>query len=60
LSEPEVQQLAAGWQAMLAGIAAHVTRAGAGGHTPSDFQLTELSQDELDELESMAKEIERG
>jgi amino acid adenylation domain-containing protein/non-ribosomal peptide synthase protein (TIGR01720 family) len=58
LSRDEVRQLAGHWAAALAGIAAHAARPGAGGHTPSDFPLTEVSQDEIDEFEEdEAKEM---
>ncbi|MDN3356469.1 non-ribosomal peptide synthetase [Actinomadura sp. DC4] len=52
LDEASVRRLADGWLAILAGLAAHVTRPGVGGHTPSDFPLTAISQDELGELET--------
>jgi hypothetical protein len=45
-------ELAAGWQAMLAGLAAHIDRPGTGGHTPSDFSLVTLAQHQIDELEA--------
>ncbi|MEC4021165.1 condensation domain-containing protein, partial [Streptomyces sp. H27-D2] len=44
LDEAEVQALLDGWAAMLAGFAAHASRPGSGGHTPSDFPLVELEQ----------------
>ncbi|WP_316765110.1 condensation domain-containing protein, partial [Streptomyces herbicida] len=60
LGAADVDGLAAEWKAVLVGIAVHGALADAGGHTPSDFSLAGVSQDELDEFESMAKEIERG
>jgi non-ribosomal peptide synthase protein (TIGR01720 family) len=40
------------WLGMLAGLAAHVHDPAAGGHTPSDFSLLDLAQDEVEELEA--------
>jgi len=59
LEEAEIDQLKRLWLDMLAWIAAHAQRPGAGGHTPSDFPLAEISQDELEEFEKMAVEMER-
>jgi non-ribosomal peptide synthase protein (TIGR01720 family) len=52
LGEGDVQELKRGWLDMLAGFAAHATAPGTGGHTPSDFPLAAISQDDLGELES--------
>jgi amino acid adenylation domain-containing protein/non-ribosomal peptide synthase protein (TIGR01720 family) len=52
LGEDEVRQFARDWVAALAGIAAHAARPGAGGHTPSDFPLVTLKQDQIAELEA--------
>ncbi|MFC5752658.1 amino acid adenylation domain-containing protein [Actinomadura rugatobispora] len=61
LDAGELQELTAGWAAMLHGIAAHVTRTGGGGLTPSDVPLTEISQDELDEFAALAEDLgQRG
>ncbi|MEV6347588.1 condensation domain-containing protein, partial [Actinoplanes sp. NPDC051851] len=60
LAERDVRDLIEGWAAMLSGLAGHATEAGAGGHTPSDFPLVEIGQDELDEFEAAAKQIEEG
>ncbi|WP_416973995.1 amino acid adenylation domain-containing protein [Streptomyces sp. 4F14] len=49
-TEPELAELADGWAAMLTGIAAHVTDAAGPGHTPSDFALVSLEQDQIDEI----------
>ncbi|HKS43673.1 MAG TPA: amino acid adenylation domain-containing protein, partial [Amycolatopsis sp.] len=46
--EAALGQLAAGWTAMLTGLAGHE----GGGHTPSDFPLLDLGQDDVDELEA--------
>ena len=40
-------ELAGDWVAALAGIAAHAARPGAGGHTPSDFPLVALAQEQI-------------
>ncbi|MCP2343569.1 non-ribosomal peptide synthetase [Actinomadura rupiterrae] len=47
----DLDDLADRWAAMLAGLAAH-TADGGGGHTPSDFSLVSLGQDQIDELQS--------
>nr|WP_272918038.1 non-ribosomal peptide synthetase [Actinomadura rayongensis] len=60
LDRPAVERLAAEWTAMLTGLAAHADDPDAGGHTPSDFPLATLTQDEIDEFEDMATEIEKG
>jgi mycobactin peptide synthetase MbtF len=53
LDEAAAAGLLSGWQAVLAGIAAHVARPdAAGGHTPSDFSLVTLGQEQIDELEA--------
>jgi nonribosomal peptide synthetase CepB len=52
LSEPEAHVLHEEWLAMLAGLASHATQPGAGGHTPSDFPLAEISQSDIGELET--------
>ncbi|MGW3152514.1 amino acid adenylation domain-containing protein, partial [Streptomyces sp. NPDC001177] len=52
LGESEVEELAAGWQAVLAGLAVHGSTPGAGGHTPSDFPLVALAQQQVEELEA--------
>ncbi len=48
LAEEAVRELAEGWFAALADLAA----SGAGGHTPSDFPLVSLTQDDVDRLEA--------
>ncbi|MER5772552.1 amino acid adenylation domain-containing protein [Streptomyces sp. NPDC001985] len=52
LDEPSVQALADGWAAMLTGLATHTSGSGGGGHTPSDFSLITLDQNQIDELET--------
>ncbi|MGX2997533.1 amino acid adenylation domain-containing protein [Streptomyces sp. JNUCC 64] len=60
LTDTEVEALGAGWAAMLAGLAAHTDAPAAGGHTPSDFGLLALGQDEVDEFEAIAANLEGG
>ncbi len=52
LAEAEVADLAAAWQRALEAMARLVERPGTGGHTPSDFPLTALSQSQVDRLEA--------
>ncbi len=52
LDESEVVLLAEGWQRSLESLDRHVQQVGAGGHTPSDFPLVNLSQAQLERLES--------
>jgi non-ribosomal peptide synthase protein (TIGR01720 family) len=60
LPEDQARSLLTGWCDMLAGLARHAANPGAGGHTPSDFPLADVSQAELDEFEELAAEIEKG
>jgi nonribosomal peptide synthetase CepA len=43
---------------VLAGLALHGTEPTGGGHTPSDFPLVDLDQDELDEFEAAANQLD--
>ncbi|MEV8318418.1 amino acid adenylation domain-containing protein [Streptomyces sp. NPDC059900] len=53
LDAADADRLGLGWLDLLAGLAAHTTAdPAAGGHTPSDFPLLDLAQDEVDDLES--------
>jgi mycobactin peptide synthetase MbtF len=52
LDESAPDDFGQAWLGMLAGLAAHVDDPAAGGHTPSDFSLLELAQDEVEELEA--------
>ncbi|MBT2508338.1 amino acid adenylation domain-containing protein, partial [Streptomyces sp. ISL-98] len=52
LDDAALDELVAGWTEMLTGLAAHAAESGSGGHTPSDFPLVALSQDEVEELEA--------
>jgi mycobactin peptide synthetase MbtF len=51
LGEEALTDLAQGWLAMLEGLVAHTARGGAGGHTPSDFGLVALGQNDIEEFE---------
>ena len=51
LTEHQVTELAHAWTAALRGINSHVA-AGGGGRTPSDLSLLNLTQEDLDDLES--------
>ena len=48
---PRCGSLAEGWFAALAALVRHAARAGAGGRSPSDLPLVELTQDEIERLE---------
>ncbi|MFF0724260.1 amino acid adenylation domain-containing protein [Streptomyces sp. NPDC004134] len=52
LGAEETERLGAAWLELLAGLAAHTEDPAAGGHTPSDFTLLDLGQDEVDEFEA--------
>ncbi|MFC9849461.1 amino acid adenylation domain-containing protein [Streptomyces sp. NPDC060223] len=58
LDTPALEDLVVDWAAMLNGLTAHVAAPGSGGHTPSDFPLAEISQDELDEFAVIAEAFE--
>ncbi|WP_125530701.1 non-ribosomal peptide synthetase [Streptomyces sp. WAC 06725] len=48
------------WRDLLGGLAAHTAAPEAGGHTPSDFPLLDLGQDEVEEFEAIAARLEGG
>jgi mycobactin peptide synthetase MbtF len=52
LDEAAIHELGQEWAAMLAGLADHAARPGAGGHTPSDFALVSLAQEQIEKLEA--------
>ncbi|MQT03307.1 hypothetical protein FF041_24865 [Streptomyces jumonjinensis] len=60
LDEGDVEELGRTWLRMLDGLAAHTTDPTAGGHTPSDFHLLDLEQDEVDQFEAIAAKLEGG
>ncbi|MGO4757023.1 hypothetical protein AB4212_51900, partial [Streptomyces sp. 2MCAF27] len=51
LAEDEARAIAEGWFRALGALALHAQSPDSGGHTPSDVDLVELSQDEIDEFE---------
>ncbi|QES45326.1 non-ribosomal peptide synthetase [Streptomyces venezuelae] len=52
LDEADAERLGRAWLDMLAGLADHTADPTAGGHTPSDFRLLDLAQDQIEELEA--------
>ncbi|MCX4587513.1 non-ribosomal peptide synthetase [Streptomyces sp. NBC_01481] len=50
--EKHVRVLAEQWFQAIRGLVRHGGRSGTGGHTPSDFPLTELSQHDIEQLEA--------
>ncbi|MBT2505639.1 amino acid adenylation domain-containing protein, partial [Streptomyces sp. ISL-98] len=50
--EEALRELTSGWVAMLTGLAAHASEPESGGHTPSDFPLVVLGQDDVEEFEA--------
>nr|WNA11483.1 nonribosomal peptide synthetase [Kitasatospora sp.] len=50
--EPHVRSLAEDWFRAIRGLVRHADRPDTGGHTPSDFPLTELSQHDIEQLEA--------
>ncbi|MEV0186733.1 amino acid adenylation domain-containing protein, partial [Streptomyces sp. NPDC050625] len=58
LDDAAVERLGGLWLEMLQGLAAHTTHdPTAGGHTPSDFPLVDLSQDEVEEFEAAVPDL---
>ncbi|AKH86059.1 hypothetical protein AA958_31910 [Streptomyces sp. CNQ-509] len=60
LDRADAERLGDTWLEMLAGLAAHTEDPAAGGHTPSDFPLLDLGQDDVERLEEIAGTIEGG
>ncbi|MFJ5261732.1 amino acid adenylation domain-containing protein [Streptomyces sp. NPDC088387] len=60
LTETEAELLGETWLAMLGGLAGHTTSPDAGGHTPSDFPLLDLAQDEVDEFETDFADVDQN
>ncbi|AGZ43003.1 non-ribosomal peptide synthetase [Actinoplanes friuliensis] len=58
LTEAQVDELAGRWRAALRALAAHAADPDAGGHTPSDLTLVELSQDDIDSFEAEFADLE--
>ncbi len=55
LDEDAVRDLGESWFRALTALAAHAERPDAGGITPSDLSLVQLSQDQIDQLEAAWK-----
>ncbi|MFG2000817.1 amino acid adenylation domain-containing protein [Spirillospora sp. NPDC048911] len=53
----DVTDLAGAWLDALHGLVAHLSCLNAGGHTPSDFPLVAIGQDEIDDLEAAAGDL---
>jgi pristinamycin I synthase-2 len=51
--ETAVAAVADYWFQAIRGFVHHSSKAGFGGHTPSDFPLTQLSQQDIERLEAM-------
>jgi non-ribosomal peptide synthase protein (TIGR01720 family) len=59
IDEAQVRSLAQGWFAALTALVRHVQEApDAGGRTPSDLPLVDLTQDEIEALEHRQREVE--
>ncbi|MCG6495239.1 non-ribosomal peptide synthase/polyketide synthase [Kitasatospora sp. A2-31] len=56
-TEDQVRDLAETWFRALKAIADHAEGPGAGGHTPSDFALVELTQSDVDELQEEQEQL---
>ncbi|QDQ10097.1 non-ribosomal peptide synthetase [Streptomyces spectabilis] len=57
LSTADADRIGRTWLDLLAALAAHTTDPTAGGHTPSDFPLLDLAQDEVEEFEAIAARL---
>jgi non-ribosomal peptide synthase protein (TIGR01720 family) len=53
----EIEQLAGLWFTALTALVTHAAQDGAGGFTPSDLALVELSQDEIDEFAAELEDL---
>ncbi|TDD61278.1 amino acid adenylation domain-containing protein [Kribbella antibiotica] len=58
LTEAAVQELADAWIQALTSLVEHARQTGAGGFTPSDLPLIELSQDDIDKIEQGRPDVE--
>ncbi len=58
LDQQEVRALAEAWRRALEALVRHAERPGAGGHTPSDFPLVALSQQQVERLEASCPGLE--
>ncbi|MEW2528656.1 amino acid adenylation domain-containing protein [Streptomyces sp. NPDC047071] len=57
LAAGDAERLGRTWLDLLAALAAHTADPTAGGHTPSDFPLLDLAQDEVEEFEAIAAQL---
>jgi amino acid adenylation domain-containing protein/thioester reductase-like protein/non-ribosomal peptide synthase protein (TIGR01720 family) len=55
--EPDVHEIAQQWFQAIHALVDHGTQPGAGGHTPADFPLVALSQDQIDHLETTCQGV---
>jgi amino acid adenylation domain-containing protein/non-ribosomal peptide synthase protein (TIGR01720 family) len=55
--EHDVHELAGYWFHALRALITHATQPGAGGHTPTDFPLTTLTQHQIEYLESLCPDV---
>ncbi len=55
ITKEAARELGEAWLAALRGIASYAARHAAGEHTPSDFPLLTLTQEEVDEFEDLAE-----
>ncbi|WP_369212912.1 amino acid adenylation domain-containing protein, partial [Streptomyces flavofungini] len=60
LAADDVERVGEAWVRLLGGLAAHTDAPDAGGHTPSDFHLLDLDQDEIDQFQAIAAKLEGG
>ncbi|WP_345618107.1 amino acid adenylation domain-containing protein, partial [Streptomyces ziwulingensis] len=57
LDTADAEALGRAWVAMLDGLATHLTDPAAGGHTPSDFPLLDLTRQEVTELDAAVEAL---
>jgi non-ribosomal peptide synthase protein (TIGR01720 family) len=57
LPDASVRGLAGAWQQALGGLAVHAGRPEAGGRTPSDLPLLQLTQSEIDDIEQQISHL---
>nr|BFE29896.1 hypothetical protein GCM10010200_021470 [Actinomadura rugatobispora] len=57
LDVAQLRELAASWADMLTHLVAHSAEPDSRGHSPSDFPLVALSQDQVDELQDLAPDL---
>ncbi|MFF3641302.1 amino acid adenylation domain-containing protein [Streptomyces sp. NPDC002564] len=58
VADADAERLGLTWVEMLGGLAAHTDAPASGGHTPSDFPLLDLAQDEIDEFDDTHDDTE--